>query len=107
MSNAPTSIAEASEDTKTVSISRHGAQWQWFAAAAVVFAGLALRLYKLNQESVGVDEAFSMADRIAVINDGKILTVGTPEEIKESNAPGVRDFLQATFKKTQEGEGRS
>jgi len=32
-----------------------------FPVLAVTLAGLALRLYKLNQESVGFDEAFSMA----------------------------------------------
>ena len=30
------------------------------------------------------DLAFGIADRIAVINDGRILTIGTPDQIKRS-----------------------
>jgi phospholipid/cholesterol/gamma-HCH transport system ATP-binding protein len=41
--------------------------------------------------------AFGVADRIAVINDGKILTIGTPEQIKQSQDPLVRKFLNASF----------
>jgi phospholipid/cholesterol/gamma-HCH transport system ATP-binding protein len=43
------------------------------------------------------DLAFGVADRIAVINDGNILAIGTPEEIKHSQEPLVRDFLNARF----------
>ena len=41
--------------------------------------------------------AFGIADRIAVINDGRILTIGTPQQVKESPDPLVQDFLRAHF----------
>lgn len=41
--------------------------------------------------------AFGIADRVAVINDGRILTIGSPEQIKESADPLVQDFLRAHF----------
>jgi phospholipid/cholesterol/gamma-HCH transport system ATP-binding protein len=44
------------------------------------------------------DLAFGIADRIAVINDGGILTIGTPDEVKRSNDPLVQKFLNADFK---------
>lgn len=45
------------------------------------------------------DLAFGVGDRIAVIADGKILTIGTPEEVKNFNDPLVQDFLRADFKR--------
>lgn len=45
------------------------------------------------------DFAFGVADRIAVINDGRILTIGTPEEVKRNTNPLVQQFLQAEFKR--------
>lgn len=45
------------------------------------------------------DLAFGIADRIAVIIDGHILTVGTPDEVRNNQDPAVRDFLHATFKR--------
>jgi phospholipid/cholesterol/gamma-HCH transport system ATP-binding protein len=45
------------------------------------------------------DLAFGVADRIAVIIDGQIITVGTPEEVKKFNDPRVREFLNADFKR--------
>lgn len=45
------------------------------------------------------DLAFGIADRIAVIIDGHILTVGTPDEVRNNQEPAVRDFLHATFKR--------
>ena len=38
------------------------------------------------------DLAFGIADRIAVIIDGHILTVGTPDEVRNNQDPAVRDF---------------
>jgi phospholipid/cholesterol/gamma-HCH transport system ATP-binding protein len=43
------------------------------------------------------DLAFGVADRIAVINDGKILTSGTPDEVKHNPNPLVQEFLSAHF----------
>ncbi len=45
------------------------------------------------------DLAFGVADRVAVIDDGHILTIGTPEEIRRTNDARVQHFLQASFKK--------
>ena len=33
------------------------------------------------------DLAFGVADRIAVINEGRILTIGTPDEVKRKSGP--------------------
>ncbi len=44
------------------------------------------------------DLAFGIADRIAVIIDGKIVTIGTPDEVKQFDSKEVRNFLQADFK---------
>ncbi|HOX58752.1 MAG TPA: ATP-binding cassette domain-containing protein [Candidatus Paceibacterota bacterium] len=45
------------------------------------------------------DLAFGVADRIAVINQGRILTIGTPDEVKQHGDPLVQQFLQANFKR--------
>jgi phospholipid/cholesterol/gamma-HCH transport system ATP-binding protein len=45
------------------------------------------------------DLAFGVADRIAVINEGRILTIGTPDEIKRRPEPLVQQFLNADFKR--------
>ena len=45
------------------------------------------------------DLAFGIADRIAVINDGQILKIGTPNEVKQFNDPLVQKFLNADFKR--------
>ena len=45
------------------------------------------------------DLAFGVADRIAVINEGRILTIGTPEEVKRFPDPLVQKFLHADFKR--------
>ncbi len=44
------------------------------------------------------DLAFGIADRIAVINDGRILKIGTPDEVKRFDDPLVQKFLNADFK---------
>jgi len=46
------------------------------------------------------DLAFGVADRIAVMEDGQILTIGTPEEVKGSRNPEVQEFLQASFRRS-------
>jgi phospholipid/cholesterol/gamma-HCH transport system ATP-binding protein len=45
------------------------------------------------------DLAFGVADRIAVIIDGQIVTVGTPDAVKNFNDPRVQEFLHADFKR--------
>ena len=37
--------------------------------------------------------AFMIADRITVMHDGEVVTVGTPEEISKSDHPRVQQFL--------------
>jgi phospholipid/cholesterol/gamma-HCH transport system ATP-binding protein len=71
--------------------------------SAVVVAEQILQL----QDRIGVtslvvshdrDLAFGVADRIAVINQGRILTIGTPEEVRRHPDPLVQQFLHADFK---------
>jgi len=45
------------------------------------------------------DLAFGVADRIAVIVDGEIKIIGTPDEVKNFNDPLVKNFLHADFKR--------
>ncbi len=45
------------------------------------------------------DLAFGVADRIAVISEGKILTIGTPDEVKNNTNTLVQQFLNASFKR--------
>jgi len=42
--------------------------------------------------------AFGVADRIAVINEGRILAIGTPDEVRRHDHPIVQKFLNASFK---------
>ena len=44
------------------------------------------------------DLAFGIADRIAVISEGRIMTVGTPDEVRGNREPKVCEFLHADFK---------
>jgi len=43
--------------------------------------------------------AFGVADRIAMINDGRILTIGSPEEVNRNPDPLVQEFLHADMKR--------
>jgi phospholipid/cholesterol/gamma-HCH transport system ATP-binding protein len=45
------------------------------------------------------DLAFGVADRMAIINEGRIVTIGTPDEVKRFNDPLVQRFLHADFKR--------
>ena len=45
------------------------------------------------------DLAFGVADRIAVMSEGRILTIGTPDEVKNFKDPQVQNFLNADFKR--------
>jgi phospholipid/cholesterol/gamma-HCH transport system ATP-binding protein len=46
--------------------------------------------------------AFGVAHRIAVINDGNIIAIGTPEEVKRNADPLVQKFLHAGIKRPNE-----
>jgi len=48
--------------------------------------------------------ALYLSDRVAMMHDGKIIALGTPEEIKKSQNPIVRNFIYTTTKGIQ-GEG--
>ncbi len=52
---------------------------------------------KLNVTSVTITHdmtsAYKIADRIAMLYDGKIIQVGTPEEIKNTDNPVVKQFV--------------
>ncbi len=63
-----------------------------------VFDNLILRLRKeLGKTCVvvshDVNSAFRIADRIAILYNGVIVEVGTPEEIRNSNNPVVKQFI--------------
>jgi phospholipid/cholesterol/gamma-HCH transport system ATP-binding protein len=45
------------------------------------------------------DLAFGIANRIAMIAEGKILIIGTPDEVKNFKDPLVQKFLHADFKR--------
>ncbi len=47
------------------------------------------------------DLAFGVADRIAIMSEGEILFVGTPQEVRKSDHPFIRKFLTADFKFNQ------
>ena len=47
------------------------------------------------------DLAFGIADRIAIMVEGRIVTSGTPDEVKKINDPLVQNFLNADFKRAK------
>jgi phospholipid/cholesterol/gamma-HCH transport system ATP-binding protein len=66
-------------------------------------------ILKLNQRT-GVtslvvshdrDLAFGIAHRMAVIHEGQIIAIGSPEEVRHSHHPVIREFLNADFKRKQ------
>ena len=72
--------------------------------SAVVIAEEILHLKKRIQVTSLVvthdrDLAFGVADRIAVINEGQILTIGTPDEVKRKSDRLIQQFLHADFKR--------
>jgi len=48
------------------------------------------------------DLAFGVADRIAVIIEGSIVAIGTPDEVKSKQDPLVQKFLHADIKRPKE-----
>jgi phospholipid/cholesterol/gamma-HCH transport system ATP-binding protein len=48
--------------------------------------------------------AFGVADRIAVINEGRIVAVGPPDEVRRSADPNVQKFLNADLKSQKQPE---
>ena len=39
--------------------------------------------------------AFAIGDRIAMINEGRILFIGTPDEVKNNTDPWIQKFIRA------------
>lgn len=48
------------------------------------------------------DLAFGIADRLAVIYEGRILAIGQPDEIRRNPDPLIQSFLNAEFKRPTE-----
>lgn len=44
-----------------------------------------------------IDLAFYVADRIAILSEGRILEIGTPDQIRSSTNSGVIDFIKPQF----------
>jgi phospholipid/cholesterol/gamma-HCH transport system ATP-binding protein len=44
-----------------------------------------------------IDLAFYVADRIAILNEGRILEVGTPQQIRSSANSATIDFIKPQF----------
>jgi phospholipid/cholesterol/gamma-HCH transport system ATP-binding protein len=67
---------------------------------------IADEICKLNQRTGATsiivshdrDLAFGIANRIALIHEGQILTVGKTDEVRNSDNPIVSDFLNASYK---------
>jgi phospholipid/cholesterol/gamma-HCH transport system ATP-binding protein len=49
-----------------------------------------------------IESGLHIADRLVIFRDGKIVAQGTPQEIKNSQNPYVRQFLQRRPNKPQE-----
>ena len=45
--------------------------------------------------------AFGLADRVAMIMDGEILFVGTPDEVKRNADPRIQEFINAELPTSQ------
>ena len=46
-----------------------------------------------------LQSAFRVGDRIAMMDQGRIVEVGTPEEMRQSTNPVVRSFIDAVEEK--------
>ena len=72
------------------------------------------RLIRKTQEQLGLtsvlvthdmESAFFAADRIAMLDKGKIVQIGTPDEIRQSRNPVVYAFLHGLERKEEDGDG--
>lgn len=72
------------------------------------------RLIRKTQEQLGLtsvlvthdmESAFFAADRIAMLDKGKIVQIGTPDEIRQSRNPVVYAFVHGLERKEEDGEG--
>ena len=72
------------------------------------------RLIRKTQQQLGVtsvlvthdmDSAYYAADRIAMLDKGKIVQIGTPDEIRQSRNPVVYAFVHGLERKEEDGDG--
>ena len=72
------------------------------------------RLIRKTQKQLGLtsvlvthdmESAFFAADRIAMLDKGKIVQVGTPDEIRQSRNPVVYAFVHGLERKEEDGDG--
>ena len=71
--------------------------------SSVLIAGQILDLkHRIRVTSIIVsherDLAFGIADRIAFMNEGRILAIGAPDDVRKDPNPQVQEFLRANFK---------
>jgi phospholipid/cholesterol/gamma-HCH transport system ATP-binding protein len=52
------------------------------------------------------DLAFGIGPRIAVLEDGRLIAIGTPDEIRSNLDPRVKEFLNASIAKTLAASAR-
>ena len=73
------------------------------------------RLIRKTQEQLGLtsvlvthdmESAFFAADRIAMLDKGKIVQIGTPDEIRQSTNPVVHAFVNGLERKEEDVDGR-
>lgn len=73
------------------------------------------RLIRKTQQQLGLTSilvthdmasAYYAADRIAMLDKGKIVQIGTPEEIKQSTNPVVHAFVNGLERKEEDVDGR-
>ena len=71
-------------------------------------------LIRKTQEQLGLtsvlvthdmESAFFAADRIAMLDKGKIVQIGTPDEIRQSRNPVVYAFVHGLERKEEDGDG--
>ena len=73
------------------------------------------RLIRKTQQQLGLtsvlvthdmDSAYFAADRIAMLDKGKIVQIGTPDEIRQSKNPVVYAFVHGLERKEEDVDGR-
>lgn len=75
-------------------------------SAAVIGEEILKLNHRIHVTSIVVSHdrelAFGVADRIAVINEGSIIAIGTPDEVKSNSDPVLQQFLRADIKRPNE-----
>ena len=72
------------------------------------------RLIRKTQQQLGLTSvlvthdmasAYFAADRIAMLDKGKIVQIGTPDQIRQSKTPVVHAFVNGLERKEEAGDG--